>query len=229
VYLQRASAYLNISNYAEVDSFLRSAFNGLPVDASSTTYSLIFDQSATYCVETGIQIWQPCQVQSCAYWTDTAWARNCILHYLRRQRRDSLDVKELAFLLAEPTGALRKRLNNAMMSLRRQHVQRLAAKESEDISVSDEEDAPTNKCCVCAGESTMLRQGYRYCGRACIDVKPPEELRVETDFNLGSIRLIQICLDSFATKRQVCHALGISVRQLDSFGQRHRIDISCLQ
>lgn len=217
--------HLNIDNASLVTSFLKKQHGGtLPIDDTITTAKQIFDKRPFACPELGVEIRQPCSVESCSYWTNHQWTRNCILHYRVDQGRIGLDVKELSFLFHQTIPELRKHLNGVLAEMRRWA---LLGKTSQVDAEALPEAAPLDSCVVCANvlqKGAILKHGFQYCGRACFDKRPPVDLRIEQEFQLPVQRVVQICIDSFASRRPMCHALDCTTKQLDDLCTRHAID-----
>ena len=112
--------HLNVDNAKHVEEFLRQRYGGrLPIDSTNSTLKQVFDRQPFDCPELSIKVRQPCRVRSCAYWTNHAWTRNCILFYRVDQGRVGLDLKELIFLLDQTATELRKRTNSILAEMRR--------------------------------------------------------------------------------------------------------------
>ncbi len=218
--------HLNIDNANLVSDFLKHQHGGrLPIDNTNGSAQHIFEQRPFACPELGVEIRQPCCVESCAYWTNHRWTRNCILYYLVDQGRMGLDSKELSFLLHQTIPELRKHTNMVLAEMRRWALFNKTAQ-------VDEEQPPDvvalEDCCVvCAAElqkGTVLKDGFQYCSRTCLDKRPPVDLRIEQEFKLPVQRVVQICTSSFASKRPMCHALNCTTKQLDELCSRHDVD-----
>ena len=227
--IQLVTSYLNIDNADLVEEFIKGVFDGqLPVDTSTSTLDQIFYRSPFYCSEIDTEIRQPCTVQSCAYWTNHAWARNCILYYRIDQHRDALDIKELTFLLDELAPDLRKRANVVLAEMRRW------ALHTKIDQTEDTQSPPTviaDVCVVCGGlpeKKPLYKQGFLYCSSACLEKRPPLELRIEAEFRLPLRRVLQICVDSFAARRPMCHALNVTAKQLERMCVRYEISSDLL-
>ncbi|KKN30885.1 hypothetical protein LCGC14_0829600 [marine sediment metagenome] len=217
-------AHLNIDNATLVSDFIRARYQGqLPIDGSDGTVRQIFDRRPFACPELDIEIRQPCSTQSCAYWTNHAWTRNCILFYRADQGHDSLDFKELSFLLDHTTTELRKRANVVLAEMRRWAL----------LHKAEQVDAPVapvlvigDGCVVCGAEAdddSIYKLGFQYCSTVCFDLKPSLDLRIEQEFKLPVARVLSICIDSFAAKRPMCHALNVTAKQLDDLCARHDV------
>lgn len=226
--LKRATQYINVDNVQAIDRFVRRVFGGrLPVDSSASTRAYVFDRPPFYCVELKTEIRQPCQVTSCAFWTDNTWTRNCIRCYCLEHHRDTLEIKELTFLLGETSTDLRKRANSVLADMRKWALKH---RTEQDAVAAGTPDPDT--CIVCKNplpSSAFHRQGYVYCTPDCAEVKPPLELNIEGEFSLPIARILQISAEAFAGKRPICHALGVTNRQLEKMCERHQVDISGLQ
>jgi hypothetical protein len=224
-----AYRYLNPDNAQIVAAFIRSLFGDtLPIARSTNAISQITENPPFHCPELDIDIYQPCQVKSCAYWTShNEWTRNCILYYFVDYQREELDVKELAFLLDETSIQIRSRTIHAMTKLRNLALKHKTRQEQLNRPVK----IYGNGCSVC-GKTTekpyTYHSGYTYCSAACYSKKPPLDLQLETEFGLAAKRVLEVCIDSFIGRRPVCHALGVTTKQLNTLCARHCIDISHL-
>lgn len=219
--------YLNVDNARCVSDFLKQRYSGrLPITSSGGTIKQIFDQRPFGCPELEIEIRQPCRVRSCSYWTNHSWARNCILLYRSDQGRESLDLKELTFLLDQTSTELRKRTNVILAEMRRWALRN----KTEHLDVTEMPTAAVEDCCcVCVnkvGNGAIHKQGLRYCSRDCHNRKPPLDFRIEQEFRLPVDRVLRICIDSFAAKRPMCHALNVTSKQLDDLCGRYEVETS---
>jgi len=223
------SQQLSPDNATQVTVFLRDVFHGdLPIDQSAVALKQTLEQEPFYCGEIDVEIRQPCGVTSCTYWSDTPWTRNCILFYLLDHHRAVLDIKELAFLLGRQIGELRRHTNNITAELRHWALKRKTAQQDDQLPVRIVESA---SCAVCGAEldeTPIYRHGFCYCSEECIDKKPPLDLRIEQDFRLPIERVLQICVDSFAALRPICHALSVKTRELDDLCLRYDISTAHL-
>ena len=222
------TAHINVDNAYLVHEFLTALYGGqLPIDSAGGTIKQIFSQRPFGCPEIDVEIRQPCRVRSCGYWTNHAWTRNCILFYRIDQGRDSLDLKELTFLLDQTSTELRKRTNLILAEMRRWALHNKA--EQLEIPTVMEPAVVGDRCCVCGNKidkGSVTKGGFQYCGRACVEHKPPLDFRIEQEFKLPVDRVLRICIDSFAARRPMCHALNVTTKQLEDLCGRHAIEIS---
>lgn len=216
---------LNIDNAKSVVELIKDWYGGkLPIDRSTGSIKQIFEQRPFVCPELDLEIRQPCSVRSCSYWTNHAWAKNCILFYRMEQGKESLDLKELAFLLDKNVTELRKKTNVALAEMRRWALWVKTSQISEPSPT-----VPENYCAVCGQALTDLavhKQGIHYCGKNCLNKKPPLDFQLEHDFGLAVERVLQICVDSFSARRPMCHALSVTTKQLEDLCSRYSIDPS---
>lgn len=222
---------LNVDNANHVSDFVRMVFDGeLPIERSTVALRQILYREPFYCGEIDTEIQQPCQVTSCAYWTDNDWTRNCILFYLLDQHRPSLDIKEMAFLLGRPSSELRRRTNAVTAELRHWALKHKTAQQEDHLPVRIVEEEQCMACGHGVQDATpTYHQGFCYCGPDCIDKKPPLDLQIEQDFRLTIERVLQICVDSFGAKRPICHALNVTARELDELCDRYDVSTTHLQ
>lgn len=218
---------LNIDNIAAVEKFLLDRYGELPIEKSPAVARQIFNQNPFVCPEIDVEIRQPCQVKSCAYWTDHAWTRNCILFYRVDQHRDSLDTKDLTFLLGSSSSEIRKKTNRAITELRRWALHHKTTQQED----AEAPMAPQDDGCVVCGEiipKPILKNGFHYCSPKCFETKPPVDFRIEQEFQLPVGRVLEICIDSFASRRPICHALSVTTKQLTQLCGRYAVDLSRL-
>lgn len=227
--LYNAINHLNIDNANTVHVFFRKLFGSLPVDKSSVALTQLFKKQPFYCGELSAEVLQPCRADTCAYWTDNPWTRNCIMFYLLDQGRESLDVKDLTFLLGKPSAELRHRLHGIVIQMRHIALKHKTAQAEDQIPIRIVDAERCMACGAALEDKVVLRQGHQYCSAECIEKKPPLELRIEQEFRLSVDRVLQICIDSFGARRPMCHALSVTGRQLDDLCCRHQIDTSHLQ
>ena len=227
---------LNVDNVTTVTQSIRKICGGvLPVEQTRQARNFIFREEPFYCPEIDVEVRQPCRVRSCAYWTDNSWTRNCIWFYRLSWHRESLENKELTFLLDCPPASLVKR-THAIVTKMRRHALKNAAAVVRDTIVDSAEEPPeeesTEDSIYCVGCGAVIdpdaqsyrKQGYIYCSAECVELKPPVEIRIEEELRLPIERVLKICIDSFASKRPMCHALNITSRQLIQICAHHGFD-----
>jgi len=226
--LMLAHHYLNLENAQVVIDAIKKRYDGrLPIDKTDAAIKQIFDRQPFQCPELGVEIRQPCQVSSCAYWTNHSWTRNCALFYRVDQGRDTLDLKELTFLLDRSVTEIRKRTNKVLAEMRRWALH----SKVESDTVREAPSPVAGGCCVCGrivgNKRAVHKQGFSYCSRRCYQQKPPLDFRIEREFKLPIDRVLSICVDSFAAKRPMCHALNVSSKQLEDLCTRYEINLRC--
>jgi hypothetical protein len=218
--------HINPENAELVGAAIQKIFDGkLPID--QTTNSLVVLQKPPFmCPEIGLEIRQPCSVQSCSFWTDKSWTRNCILYYMHERDRDSLDLKEMTILLGDATGSIRKRLNDLVVQVRRNAMMLKTQQAAQDM-VEPENSA----CATCGVEisgTPVLHGDVLYCSETCAPVRSSVELQLEADFHLPAARVLAICMSNFFGLRHICHALNITTKQFQRLCADHEIDIQHL-
>lgn len=165
------------------------------------------------CPEIGIDVYHPCSVTSCAFYTTHPWARNCILYYMVRQERKNLTNNDLAFLLGSSPSSLRVSLVKAMQRIRKGALKEEILKEP-SMSMVTRLSSP-NVCAVCEskieeGKSYSSKDGLFYCSRNCYLIKPPTVIRIESEFSLSIKRILGLCAERFAVVSLMANAVGVT-------------------
>ena len=145
------------------------------------------------------------------------------------QQSDSLEIRELAFLDGKTSNQIRTGVNAGLAQLRQAAL--LVETEKEGVEVVD---TPEDACSVCWGGLAedgpyRVSSGFIYCSETCYERKRPETLDIEQRFCLSADRVLDIGATSFATVRNMAHALGVTPAQLRELCEQHDIDISHLQ
>jgi len=175
------------------------------------------------CPEIGIDVYQPCQVRSCAFFTDHPWTRNCLLYYRVRQEVNGLSVSELAFLMNRSVGAIRKSLTATMKMVRKAALKETIHLQGESVVTRLE---PVNICIVCEKEIEKLSRRttrYAYCGDACYIFKPPFMIDLEKEFGLPIDRLLKVCVNNFRSMKAIAQALDITPSKLQHIAKRYLV------
>ena len=217
---------INPENVELVGEAIRRIFRGtLPIDRSTVAMTLALRKAPFVCPEIGIEIRQPCTVQSCTFWTPNTFTRNCIVYYMQEYDRDGLDLKELTILLGDATGSVRKRINDVIAQTQH-HALLLKTRQ-----VAQEIPAPETLLCPTCGnavEQAVMQGGQTYCSEACVPLRPPLELALEQEFKLPIDRILDVCLNNFFALRHMCHALNVTTKQFFQLCEDHHIDVSIL-
>lgn len=232
--LELLASRIEPENARIVLDFFRGAIGDLPV-LKSPAARRAAKKPPFYCPEIEISIYQPCRVSSCAFHTGLdrddpqEWIRNCILNYRVTQQSDSLEIRELSFLDGKTSNQLRSSINAGLAQLRQAALLVKTEKEGAEIV-----ETPEDACSVCWGSLDTegpyrVSSGFIYCSEECYDRKRPETLDVEQRFGLAASRVLDIGATSFASVRNMAHALGVTSVQLRELCEQHDIDISHLQ
>jgi hypothetical protein len=220
--------YTDATNTDAVMAWVKRLFGGkLPVENSTNVMDKMIHNPPFRCPEINLEIYQPCSIQSCSFHTNNVWTRNCILNYRVDHYCDALDLKELAFLLELPLQDLKARVNNILAKTRKWALK----SKIEQEGIADYAPVETKgMCCVCGREVVVPNQigEYLYCGVLCSSRKPPYCIDAEKNFHLPVERILTICVNSFASVRPICHALGLSQVQLQHLCRQHHVDIANL-
>ena len=191
--------------------------NKLPIRSSKS----LLTEEPFPCPEIGISIYQPCQVKSCAFFTDHSWTRNCLLYYRVHQEVSQLSVSELAFLLKRSVGTIRKSLSSTMKLVRKAALKETISHQPEPVLPLSTESRDI--CIVCGSpiEKTFRRTvKYPYCGDACYLFKPPFMVSLEKEFGLPVERLLHVCINNFRSTKSISQALGITASKLAHISRR---------
>ncbi len=164
-----------------------------------------------------IAIHQPCAVSSCAFHTDHPWARNCILHYLTRNMRFKdrqgpvLTNHDLSILLGASPTTIRSSLTRATVKMRQGALKEEIQKEP-GVSLVTRLPA-AHVCAVCEKpfeKPYLKKDSIPYCSKQCRERKPPTVIRIENEFHLPIRRLLEMCVERFATVAVMSNAVGVS-------------------
>jgi hypothetical protein len=171
-----------------------------------------YKEAPFQCPELGVDMFQPCTAGSCAFYTNNPWTRNCVLYYRVRHGRETLNLNELSFLLGREVSVLRSTLNRTFRQL--SHGAFKETIERDHLSEMVTRINPENVCVVCErkleGKRKVLRKGgFHYCGRRCVQKKPPQVIRLEQEFSLPIERLLSLCVEQFSSTKTMCAALGM--------------------
>lgn len=207
--------------------FLKVLYKGPPpIDLRTSVVNQIMEESPFHCPEIDIEIYQPCAVTSCAFYTENIWARNCIMNYCVVNQREELDFKELSFLLGDSIAQIRTQMNRAMAHLRTGTLKEKLNQVTEELEPEEDE-----RCMVCGGP--IFEEGpyhetedLLYCCVECFEEKPPIDIQIEREFNLPIIRILEICTSNFTTVRTMSHALQLTPTNFQEVCQRYNIDLS---
>ena len=198
-------------NSADVLEFVSLLF-ARPEQMLSPRFEQSAQRSPFRCPELDIDMYQPCEVTSCAFYTDNSWTMNCILFYRLQQGKEVLSLNELSFLLGRDVGSLRANLNKAFRSLGEAALKETISREHTEELM--DRVYPENVCAVCekrmdSVRAMTVRAQFYYCSPECADLKPPQILRLEQNFLLPFNRLLEICVARFSTVKHMCSALGV--------------------
>ena len=219
--------YVNPDNSDGVTSFIKRFFGGrLPIDDSPFAIRSVKKDDPFRCAILNIDIYQPCAVSTCAFYTDVVWTKNCIIHYAaEHQRKQGLAVKDLSFLLGEPSLALRSKSKAVLTQLGNIAVKLEADQQDEQVAMRED------GCSACGQEMEYVRKtkyGFMYCSDECYANRPPIDLQIEREFHLSVDKVLRIGVGSFASIKAIGGALGINPRQFRDLCHRHHIDIANL-
>jgi hypothetical protein len=191
--------HVDPSNAAAVSRFIQRLFPGTPVEPTDTTADFLLHQQPFRCTELDIEVYQPCSVKSCAFWTANAWTRNCILDYritfandhAKDHTRGQLEPKDLAFLLGLGLPNAKQKVNDAIAAARywalKNRLSTAAAAESAGL-VETQPENPENP------------------------QDPPESAEEEIihrRFGIGATRVLAIAVQSFATVKSAAQAVDV--------------------
>jgi hypothetical protein len=175
--------HIDAKNACVVAEFVRDTFKGdVPIDTTDTALDRMLKSAAFQCPELHIDVYQPCTVRSCAFWTPNQWTRNCMLAYRVEHARDTLDLRELSFLLDESVSSIRTQMSHAVADARKWAL----------VTKIEREEKPE---LVVGGEAAA---------------ELPELSTIRAKFGLSPRRVVKIALESFATLKSAAQALGIA-------------------
>ena len=185
-------------------------------------------RDAFFCPELQIDIYAPCSVDSCVFYTQDPWVKNCILYYRIRHDRDVLNLNELAFLLRRDVGKLRTSLSHAFRTLSRAALKEMILRDCRPEMVTRLHNPRV--CAVCeksidADDRVVRRGNLIYCKRACYEEKPPQIIALEQDFGLSVRRILELCTERFSNVKNMGAALGIGSRVFIALCSRHGLAV----
>lgn len=199
-----------------------------PSDVFNQDVRRLMSESPFHCPDIDIDIYQPCGVSSCAFFTSNRWTRNCVLYYRVRHERDSLSVNELAFLLSQDVPTVRNELTRTLKSLSQGALKETIVQEGVQDQVTHLE--VDKLCCVCEKpmgpkSRKLMRSGLAYCSRACHQKKPPVVVGIERTFGLPIVRLLELCVDKFGSVKNMSGALGIGQNMFLDLCRRYNVEL----
>jgi hypothetical protein len=214
-------------NAGDVLEFVSELF-ARPEQMVSTQFQRNAQRSPFHCPELDIDMYQPCAVSSCTFYTDNAWTMNCILFYRLHQGKEVLSLNELSFLLGKDVGGLRASLNKAFRSLGEAALKETISRDHTNELM--DRVYPENVCAVCetrmdSARAMVTRAQFHYCSDACADEKPPQILRLEQNFLLPIERIIELCVVRFSTVKHMCSALGASATTFIEWCGKYDVDL----
>ena len=188
----------------------------------------LMNESPFHCPDIDIDIYQPCGVESCAFFTANRWTRNCVLYYRVRHERDTLSVNELSFLLGQDIPTIRNELTRTLKSLSQGALKETIVQEGVQDQVTHLE--VDTLCCVCEKPilfkgRRIVRSGLVYCSRVCHVKKPPVVIGIERTFGLPIARLLALCVDKFGSVKNMSGALGIGQNMFLDLCRRYSISV----
>ncbi len=177
------------------------------------------------CPEIHADVYQPCTVKSCSFYTHLPWSKNCILYYRLKRKVDVLGVTELAFILGKSQKDVRSHITAAMKAARQAALKETISQQVDHVVSRIE---PSNVCVVCETkvDRPLARTNkYVYCSDKCYIGKPPYVVKIEKEFRLSITRVLAVCLDNFRTAKVIAQALGVTPAKLIRICERYAIEI----
>lgn len=201
--------HVDQGNAAVISAFVRQLFPDTPVTPTDTTADFLLHQQPFYCQELDIQIYQPCSVKSCAFWTANSWTRNCILDYRVNHVKDLLDVKDLAFLMGLGLPGARQKVNDAIAAARywalKNRLSAVADAEAAGIAEPEEIVVSTEL----SAESVL-------------------EEAIHVRFGIGAARVLRIAAQAFASVKSAAQAIDIPPDRFLTLCMQHGIVVTHL-
>lgn len=184
------------------------------------------------CPEIDVDIYQPCNVSSCSFHTDQVpWSRNCILHYLARhdcyveRAGPVLTNHDLSILVGASPTSVRSAISKATARMRQGALKEEIQKEPDAAMVT--RLGVDNVCAVCEKPFTkpyVVKEGIQYCSAACREAKPPVEIRIEKEFALPIVRILELCTQRFATVPVMANAVAVSQTVFRNLCTKYKIE-----
>jgi len=221
---------ISADNYYDVLEFISKLFTNKRVLLGKEFDPYSTDPSPTFhCPEIDIDLYQPCSVDSCSFFTNNPWTKNCILNYRLRHERETLSLNELSFLLGRDVGSLRADINKALKGLSHGALKELIASENFDDMVT--RIKVDRVCVVCERripERTRIinKSGLVYCSQECYKDKPPTVIRIEEDFSLPIAKVLDLCSQRFSNIRNMCSAVGVGQAVFIDMCDRYGVQIN---
>ncbi len=199
-----------------------------PQQMIGTGFQQHLKRNPFHCPELDIDMFQPCEVTSCAFNTDNGWTLNCILFYRLHQGKEVLSLNELSFLLKKDVGSLRASLNKAFRSLSEAALKETISRDHTDELI--DRVHPENVCVVCetrvdSKRKMTVRAGFAYCSKECADDKPPQIIRLEQNFLMPIESILELCVVRFSTVKYMCSALGVGSAVFIGWCAQYNVDV----
>jgi len=180
------------------------------------------------CPEIGIDIYQPCSVTSCSFYTDNAWTNNCILCYRLRYGHEMLSLNDLSVLLKVDVVTLRTQLNKSLKSLSHGALKETIAQDGADEMITHLD--VDRVCSVCEKtipdeQVPLVKADFTYCGDDCYRYKPPVVLRIERDFGLPISSVLTLCIKKFSNLKSMSSAVGVGQPVFLNLCSRYSVDV----
>lgn len=190
-------------------------------------FSVRQKQNDFYCPELRITMHQPCRVKSCPFLTPSPYLGNCIVNYLTKQERSSLNYNELTFLLNEPTADLRSKVNQGLKKLRVGAL-RDQIKKNREVGLVHLVAPQRYVCSVCErrpeDKAGFIRAKWYYCSDTCYNYKPPAVLSLEAEYGLPIEKLLKVCLENFSSAAIIAPLLHTTQPALPALFARYGLD-----
>jgi hypothetical protein len=167
-----------------------------------------------YCPQIKERMSKSCQLQTCSYWVDCAWAYNCLWAYLKHQGSEKLSAEEVSYLYNLPIDDVQHALYEGMQKLRTGSLQ-VASEQNELPRVFD--FIKTHEvCCVCEEPIEnriqtlhIVELDMAYCSRECKKHKPPRLIELENQYGAKIGDILKWAMGKFHSLSTVEQALSI--------------------
>jgi hypothetical protein len=183
------------------------------------------------CPKTSLPLMTGCALKGCEFWTDVAWASNCILVYMKHHKLESLKAEDIAILLQIPLRKVGEILAIALAKLREEMVIPQEEKDERQFNF-----IPLRTiCCVC--EKPIVRTPLvslelptlqlAYCSKECKQAKPPRAIALESKYGVDFTTLLERASRKFKTITAMEQALGIDRWTIQDLLQKAKAPREC--
>lgn len=174
------------------------------------------------CIHHNNPIVAECSLSECSLYTTYPGVKNCILIYMDKHNVDSLSTLDLSMLLSIPHKSISEDLKKILANLRKNSVKTASLYDMDPLF----KIIPNLNICYCCEKllsplSGLVVGEFKYCGPECLEVKPPEMVRLEYYSGLDMDSLIIWSVGKYSSLDNFVEALGLSKSLLEELVDRY--------